>query len=209
MKKRLGISLVIGLCAASFAMAASAAYAVKTQEGIAGEVIRFHVLANSDSEYDQNLKLKVRDKIVGYMSEFFDENTNLEKARNIITENINNIEAVAMDTLHENNSDYSVNAEITTDFFPTKVYKNAVFPAGEYETLRIVIGEGKGKNWWCVMFPPLCFLDASSAELPYDSKQELKSVLTEDEYQVITNSNSPPFKVKLKIIEIWENLFKK
>lgn len=159
---------------------------VNIQEDIAEKVIRFHVLANSDSEEDQALKLKVKDAVVDYLRPYMTDAKNLEESINIINEKQNDILKIASSTIASEGYNYHVNAYICQDYFPTKSYGDVTFPAGEYTAYRIEIGAHEGKNWWCILYPPLCFVDASYGVLPDESKQMLKNVLDEDEFSVIT-----------------------
>ncbi|WP_077369434.1 stage II sporulation protein R [Anaerosalibacter sp. Marseille-P3206] len=133
-------------------------------EEINDKLIRFHVIANSDSPEDQNLKLKIRDKILEEMGDKFAQSTSIENSRQIIEHNIDKIENLAKDEINKNGKNYDVVATLCQDKFPTKSYGDLTLPAGEYEALKVIIGEGKGKNWWCVMFPPLCFVDITHSK---------------------------------------------
>ncbi|MBM7615952.1 stage II sporulation protein R [Alkaliphilus hydrothermalis] len=148
-------------------------------------LIRFHVLANSDSPVDQALKLKVRDRIMKDMAEILEDVASIEESRNLIIENIDRIQEIALEELQLNGSDYPVKVVLKEHVFPTRRYGNMVFPAGKYEALRILIGEAEGQNWWCVMFPPLCFIDVKSGLVDEGTKQKLKGALSEEEYQLI------------------------
>ena len=123
------------------------------------EVIRFHVIANSDSPEDQELKLKVRDEILSEVGEKFGDSSSIEESRSIIEKNMKGIKHIAEEEIKRQGKDYGVRVILGKDTFPTKSYGKLTLPAGEYEALKVIIGEGRGKNWWCVMFPPLCFVD--------------------------------------------------
>lgn len=120
------------------------------------EVLRLHILANSDSEADQALKLEVRDAILAELGEEFGSADNLEEARKIAEQNLSRVEEIAAGVIADAGRSDSVQVQTVRMYFDTRVYENATLPAGEYEALRVLIGEGAGKNWWCVMFPPLC-----------------------------------------------------
>lgn len=156
-----------------------------TQKSLAGKVIRFHVLANSDSTEDQALKLEVKSNVVDYIYDNTAEYTSLEETRDFLKSNCGQIEEIALNTIEENGYDYDVTAKLTYSDFPEKSYGDVTFPAGTYESFTITIGEGNGHNWWCVLYPPLCFVDASTGILPDSSKEMLKDELTEEEYDVI------------------------
>lgn len=130
-------------------------------EDIVDKMIRFHVIANSDSDEDQALKLKVRDRVVEFISGKLDKSASLGESREIILNNKNKMEYIAKEVVEENNYSYGVVSDLSRENFPDKVYGDVIFPQGEYEAYRIIIGDGKGANWWCVMFPPLCFVDGT------------------------------------------------
>ena len=179
----------------------------KNRDTYAEKLIRFHVIANSDSPHDQDIKQKVRNKVIDTMNEKFKNSTSLEQSKDIILKNIEEIQRIAKKELENNNSSYNVNVDFGQQGFPTKSYGNFTLPAGKYETVRVVIGEGKGENWWCVMFPPLCFIDMSNGLTDNETKAQLTSVLTEDEYNMITKAKDEdevPLKLKFKIVEIFE-----
>lgn len=164
------------------------------QKELAQEVLRFHVLANSDSDEDQALKLEVRDDVLAYMEEELQGKDSLEETKDWASSHEVELEERSEKKIREEGYDYSVHAEVTTCEFPEKTYGDVTFPAGTYEALRIEIGEAKGHNWWCCLYPNLCFIDATNAVLPEKGKEELKSVLTEDEYEMVTSTSK--FKIK-------------
>lgn len=158
------------------------------QGELAEQVFRFHVLANSDSEEDQALKMKVKEAIIAYMKQELPESDSVETTKKWARENLVQIEQVAAEIIEEEGCEYSVKAEVTTCDFPDKTYGDITFPAGEYEALRIEIGQAKGQNWWCVLYPNLCFIDAVHAVVPEKGKNELKEVLEEDTYEMVTTT---------------------
>ncbi|RKD22044.1 stage II sporulation protein R [Caminicella sporogenes] len=180
----------------------------KNRESYKQDLIRFHVIANSDSPIDQALKLKVRDRVLKEMDSRLNTR-DINKAKEIIRENIKEIEEIALDEIKKNGFDYSVRAALEKSNFPTKIYGSIALPAGTYEALRIVIGKGEGKNWWCVLFPPLCFIDVKSGLTNEKTKEELRQVLTKEEFDMINAAASKegqlPIKLKFKIVEILEN----
>ena len=159
-------------------------YAINSNNSIADEIIRFHVVANSDTDVDQELKQAVRDKVLDYMRPKLAESKSIEMSRNIINNEKENIAKVAADVIASWNKDYSVYVALDKANFPTKAYGDIVFPAGEYEACRIVIGEGKGENWWCVMYPPLCYVDAAKGVVPLEGKEQLKTNLNTEQYNL-------------------------
>lgn len=156
------------------------------QEELAKEVFRFHVLANSDSDEDQALKMKVKEAVITYMQEEIPESDSVETTKEWASSHLNAIVNIAKAVICEEGYDYSVMAEVTTCDFPDKTYGDITFPAGRYEALRIEIGEAKGQNWWCVLYPNLCFIDAVNAVVPEKGKKDLKQVLEEDTYEMVT-----------------------
>lgn len=168
---------------------AEAAAQSALQQHLAGEVLRFHVLANSDSEEDQETKLAVRDGILEYLEQYMPETSDVAGTTEWIRRHIDEIENVSRNIVKAEGSDDPVNAAVTTCWFPDKSYGDVSFPAGNYEALRIEIGAAKGHNWWCVLYPALCFLDTTNAVLPDEGKQKLKNVLTEEEYARVTASS--------------------
>lgn len=162
--------------------------AAKVQAGIAKQIIRFHVRANSDSDSDQQLKLLVKDSVVTYLEPLLSQSESTEMSRQILAEHAEEIRALALKVLQENDSAYDVKVYFEESYFPMKSYGDVTFPPGVYEAFRIDIGESAGKNWWCVLYPPLCFVDATYGVLPDDSKDTLKNILTDDEYNVITKT---------------------
>lgn len=152
---------------------------------VSDKVIRFHVIANSDSEEDQALKLRVRDEVLDEIGPKLAVSKSKGESQDIINKNLDNIRAAARDEISKSGKGYDVAVSLGKASFPTKQYSDIVFPAGEYDALRVVIGKGEGKNWWCVMFPPLCFIDITRGITSADTESELKSVLSDEEYDSI------------------------
>jgi stage II sporulation protein R len=155
------------------------------QKGIASEIIRFHVIANSDSKEDQELKLKVKEEVVNYLRPILENAPNNKEARKIMIHQEPQIKRIAERVIGENGYSYPVKVSLGNSYFPTKVYGDLTFPPGVYEALKIEIGKAEGRNWWCVMFPPLCFVDATYSVVPEKSKGTLKHVLTDEEYDAV------------------------
>ncbi len=128
-----------------------------------GDLIRLHVLANSDKPQDQQLKLKVRDAVIAYLAPYLGKAESTEEARSVIHSRKEEIIAAAQAVVKENGAAYSVDLQEGMFEFPVKAYGDLVLPAGKYEAVRILLGDAQGKNWWCVLFPPLCFIDAANA----------------------------------------------
>lgn len=178
-------------------------------ENYKDKLIRFHVIANSDSDEDQELKLKVRDEIIKYLQPKLINSNSIAKSEEIIKKEYSELEQISKNIISENGYNYDVQVGIQYSTFPTKQYSNVILPAGEYKALKIVIGQGQGKNWWCVMFPPLCFIDEENGVIDKDTDEKLKEVLTEEEYELITQKTEKDMsrvKVKFKIVEILESI---
>ncbi len=208
-KNIISISIFVGIIISLIFLFTTKSYSDSIQKGISEEIIRLHVLANSDSTYDQELKIKVKDGITKLLEKELKNSKSKDETRTLIIKNLDKIEEKAENIIKENGYNYSVNAKISFDKFPTKQYGDIILPTGEYEALKIEIGEAKGKNWWCVMFPPLCFVDASAKVVPDKDKSLLKSVLTEEEFNIVDKAKSEndlPIKLKFKIVEWWQNL---
>jgi len=152
------------------------------QPMIASKILRFHVLANSDTVSDQRIKLKVRDAVGMYLGPLLEQSDSLEETKQIVNNHMPFIIEVAEETLAECGYDYMVSAKITETDFPEKVYGEFAFPKGKYEALQIVIGEGQGKNWWCVLYPNMCFRGSVYEIIEEEAKKELKEVLSPWEY---------------------------
>lgn len=174
-----GICLVMGLVSI---LSMQQGKAESRQKGIADEIVRFHVIANSDSDADQALKMKIKEHVVTYLQETMGEATSVRQAKRIIQEKLPQITRVAKEKVIEEGYTYDVKAELANCYFPVKEYGDLTFPAGEYEALRIQIGESRGRNWWCVMYPSLCFVDSVYQVVPEESKEKLRMSLTEEEY---------------------------
>lgn len=158
---------------------------VTMQEEIANEIIRFHVLANSNSKEDQEVKLKVKNEVVSYMQKELSSCSSKEEAKQILKNNDRKILQIATRVLRQNGYRYSLKSEMSKVYFPVKNYGDLSFPAGTYDAYRILIGNAEGKNWWCVMFPSLCAVNETYSVVPEESKDTLKNVLTEEEYESI------------------------
>ena len=177
-------------------------YVNAVSNNISSSVFRLHVIANSDSVEDQSLKYKVRDKILEYTNTLIDVNSNSkEDIINIANQNIDILKSIAQNTVYENGFNYNVNISIGNFYFPTKYYGDISLPAGYYDALRVEIGNAKGQNWWCVMFPPLCFVDISSGVVPDESKEQMKESLTEEEFALVSSNSTDNIQFKFKLLE--------
>lgn len=179
-------------------------YAQSVSSDIAESVFRLHVIANSDSQEDQNLKYIVRDNLLSYMNKICKNTTNKEEAIQIAKQHENNFKQIALQTIREQGYSYDVNVRIGNFEFPTKHYGDISLPTGFYDALRVEIGEAKGQNWWCVMFPPLCFVDVSSGIVPEESKELMQDNLNEEEFALVSEHN-PEIQFKFKLLEFFTN----
>lgn len=191
------------ICAACLLVMTFSLLPVHGEEKIYNSVVRLHVIANSDSEYDQELKLAVRDAILQNFSEELSLCSTRKEAEARILENMDGIRQVAASVVAEWGADYSVGLELDTEDYPTRNYESLAFPSGSYLSLRVMLGDAEGKNWWCVLFPPLC-LDAARSD-PDDAF--LSVGLTPEEYRIITETDSPKYQIRFKILEAVDKLF--
>jgi stage II sporulation protein R len=178
------------------------------QQSEKDEIVRFHVIANSDSQEDQELKLKVRDSVIELMNVELKPSESIAETKEIIKKNLSKIEDRAALTLKEEGHTYPVKADLGMTWIPEKQYGKLVFPAGEYQALNIVIGEGKGQNWWCVLFPPLCFIENSDKE---ENTYASLAMLTQEQYNqlmTIVTQEKPVIKIKFKAVEVISELLK-
>ena len=181
----------------------SGARALHTQDELADKVVRLHVLANSDSEEDQALKLQVRDAVLDRAEDLLAQPSSRAEAEGKLRGQLLEFERLAEAVVREAGYDYEVTAELTDTEFPTREYEDFPLPAGEYLALRILIGDAAGRNWWCVVFPPLC--TAASADVPASA---LAAGFTEDEVRLITEEDRG-YVLKFKAVEFWETLREK
>lgn len=199
----------LAVLALSVMLSSFLAYADNTKEDISETVLRLHVIANSDSAADQALKLKVRDRILAESGEIFKETQSRKEAVSKAKEYSSVITAAARDEILKNGCDYDVRIETGNFSFPQKRYGQIFLPAGNYDAVRVIIGSGEGENWWCVMFPPLCFTQGT-VKLSEESKAYLKAGLSEGEYSFITDSsNEADIELRFKILEILSALKEK
>lgn len=180
-------------------------YAENVSTDIAESVFRLHILANSDSQEDQELKIKVRNALLEYMNSLCSECTSKEEAINLVELNQEKFREIALNTIQQNGYNYDVKINIGNFQFPTKNYGDISLPAGFYDALRVEIGEAKGQNWWCVMFPPLCFVDISSGIVPDESKKLMEDNLSEEEFALVSDNANTEIQFKFKILEFFTN----
>lgn len=187
-----------------YILTSAVSYTNAVCSNISDSVFRLHVIANSDTLEDQSLKYIVRDNIIEYINTISKNCTSKEEVIKITRENISIIESIALDTIRKEGFNYSVQVSIGNFPFPTKEYGDIKFPPGYYDALKIEIGQATGKNWWCVMFPPLCFVDTTSGIVPNESKEIMKNNINDEEFDLISEANTN-IKIKFKIIEVLQN----
>ena len=193
------IALLVGLAI----FLTSGVLALRTQDELADKVVRLHVLANSDSEEDQALKLQVRDVVLERATVILEQSADRREAESRLRGQLLELERIAAKEIAAEGYDYPVTVNLENTDFPTKEYDGFTLPAGEYLALRVIIGEGKGRNWWCVVFPPLC--TAASADVPASA---LAAGFSEEEVRLITEENQG-YVLKFKAVEWWETLKEK
>ncbi|MBQ2676097.1 MAG: stage II sporulation protein R [Clostridia bacterium] len=184
------IALIITISLSCFSFSAQCS-------DIRQQVLRLHILANSDSSEDQALKLKVRDRLLSEAADLFKGAKTETDAANKARERISQLQSIAQQEISEQGYDYPVKVEVAKTYFNTRTYDNVTLPAGEYEAVRVLIGKAGGKNWWCVMFPPMCV----PAAVP---EQEIDDILNEQQVDIVTNK--PKYEIKFKSVEIFQQL---
>lgn len=170
-------------------------------DSIREKMLRMHVIANSNSDEDQKLKLEVRDAVLSAGKELFDGSITSDEAIEKLTPHIDMLEETALQVIKDKGFDYNVKITVAEEYFKTRTYENSVtLPAGYYTAIKVIIGEGKGENWWCVMFPPMC-LPSAVAEC------EISDVLSDDEADIVTDNEK--YKFRFKIVEVFQEIFNK
>ena len=187
--------IYIFICAFNYAQAVSS--------DISNSVFRLHVIANSDTAEDQNLKYKVRDSLLTYMNSLCTDINSKEEAILMIENHKNDFEKIALDVIHSEGFYYNVNINIGNFNFPTKNYGDISLPAGIYDALRVEIGNSNGQNWWCVMFPSLCFIDINNGIAEENSKSILEKNLSEESYAIVSDKSNYTIKFKFKLLEFF------
>ena len=201
MKKYLFLLIVSVL----FLLLSAYSYVNAVSNNLADSVFRLHVIANSDSKEDQELKYKVRDSLIEYMNTLTNEMNSKEEVIKIAKSHLEDFKEIAQNVVKENGYNYDVNVEIGNFSFPTKTYGDISFPAGFYDALKVEIGKAEGQNWWCVMFPPLCFIDVTSGVVPDESKEDLQNNMSEEDYALVSDNDTPEIKFKFKLLEFFTN----
>ena len=197
-------SLIIFILFITYILLSIFSYSNAVSEDISNSVFRLHVIANSNSKEDQNLKYLVRDELIKYMNSISKDISSKEEAINLANENKDNFYNIAKKVISDNGFKYDVNIEIGNFSFPTKTYGDIALPAGFYDALKVEIGNASGQNWWCVMFPSLCFVDVSQGIVPEESKRNLEKNMDDEEFNLISSDNTE-YKLKFKLVELFEN----
>lgn len=200
-------AVVIGVTfSAAFGAHWTKGYSQMIQGGISAKVVRFHVLANSDSETDQALKLKVRDRVLQEYGDILSSCESKEETLAELEMVKEKICTTAQEEVVAQGYDYPVRVSIVREDFPFKKYDDLIFPAGVYDALRIEIGEAEGQNWWCVLYPQMCYVDASWGYSTEESHERLENTLTEEEFLVVSSLGQDEItpKVKFKVVEWWQ-----
>ena len=179
---------------------------VHGESEIYDSVLRLHVLANSDSDVDQSLKLKVRDAVLNETGDIFSDCNTRDEAIEKLQNELPKIQKIAQKTIADEGYGYSVSVDFGEEEYPTRNYESFCFPSGTYLSLRIIIGEGEGQNWWCVLYPPMC-LSASSKSTPEEAF--VSAGLNKDQYSIITETKKPTYKVRFRVLEVIESAFSK
>lgn len=205
MKKNLKMVIILTFLLFLYTSICAISYAQNISTDISNSVFRLHVIANSDTQEDQNLKYKVRDSLLNYMNRICGNCKTKEEAISIVEKNKASFEQIATDTIKEEGYNYSVKINIGNFEFPTKNYGDISLPAGYYDALRVEIGKAEGQNWWCVMFPPLCFVDISSGVVPDESKKVMETNLSEEEFALVSNQSDNEVQFKFKLLEFFAN----
>lgn len=213
MKKKLNFILILTILIFLYIVLLSFNYSQAISYNLSDSVFRLHIIANSDSSADQELKLKVRDNIIEYMNTLTSSSSDKKDVISMVNNHLDSFKEIALNTIKENGYNYDVNIEIGNFHFPTKSYGDISFPAGNYDALKIEIGDAIGQNWCCVLFPPLCFVNSSTGVVPDDSKNTLKENINSESYEIISegnnsNDNTSDIKIKFKIIEFFNNFGK-
>ena len=204
MKRRIFIVFIF-MIFLYFVFTSASSYASSVSSDLSNNLLRLHIVANSDSDEDQNLKLKVRDSLINYLNSIVDKNNSKDEVITILKNHISDMENIALNVIHENRFDYDVSISLDHIEFPTKKYGNIALPSGLYDAVDVHIGSSNGHNWWCVMFPPLCLVNDGTMEMSEDSKNNLKENLNNEDYKLITQSNET-YEFKFKIVELINRL---
>ena len=201
--KKVKLFITISLLLFIYIFISAFSYASYVSNDLQNSVFRLHVIANSDSKEDQNLKYIVRDKIIEYMKTICQNCTSKEETIKVVSEHLDDFTQIANQTIQDNGFSYNATVSLGNFEFPTKTYGDISFPSGYYDALKIKLGNSDGQNWWCVLYPSLCFIDVKSGIVPEESKEELQGTLNDEEYKLISDNNDTYINVKFKLIEFF------
>ncbi len=209
MKRILFGAVALIICAISGVSTYKGIREQQIQKEIADSLIRFHVRANSDADCDQELKLLVKDEIVKYLETELSGAGTLDEARAILEADVTDITSIAESVIAREGYDYKVNAYFERAYFPLRMYGDMTFPPGEYEAFRVDIGNAAGRNWWCVLYPPLCFVDSTYSVVPDETKSDFRAVLSDEAYSTITVNDltEKKYVIRFKYLKFLNNFF--
>lgn len=195
--------IIIALCVAlALAVFSVIVRSISEEAEIYGKTLRLHILANSDSEEDQKLKLTVRDAVISTLSTELDHCKTKEEAEAAVLENREKLEETANKVLAEAGKAMTARLTLTKEYYPERKYENITLPAGEYSSVRILLGEAEGQNWWCVLFPQVCTETATPVE-----ETLAQAGFTSAQIRLLTEEEKPTYKLKFKIVELFGGLF--
>lgn len=206
----IGLLLFLSGCTYNEAADMSTAKAESLQESIADEVLRLHIIADSNSDIDQEIKLEIKDAVVTYLEPYLTGITTKAEAVEVISAQLDNLAAIADQILEAGGFSYTAAVSLERSYFPIKTYGDLTLPAGEYDALKICLGSASGKNWWCLVFPQLCFVDVTYGTLPEESREGLKAILSEEEYNLVfapSDKDTSSINIRWKLIELLKKWF--
>jgi len=207
-RKILGVSILCGVFITTLVGLYTMHYSNQTLEAVSSQVVRFHVIPNSDSDADMALKTLVKEAVLDEYRDTLQDANSIYEVREFLNANLREIESFAQNVVYAQGTNHHVHVSLAESRFPTKEYAQIALPSGKYEALQINIGDGAGSNWWCVMFPPLCFVDVTRGEISDADKESLRELLSESEFALIHNEmreRDPLVQVRFKIVEWWQN----
>ena len=193
---------IFGIGVLILAILAGSVYAVSVEQSLSGGLVRLHVMANSNAKYDQQIKLLVRDTVLSQVQEGISKNI----SRDELLQKADALQQIAQNKLEELGVCYSARVCVGNDYFPRKSYAKITLPAGRYDSIRIILGEGAGENWWCVAYPPLCFVEGAVGEFSPEGEALLKRQLSPQSYELIQNTNDVEIRYRLKMVELFNEI---
>ena len=205
MKKNFKFLFILVILFTIYILICAYSYVSAVSHDLSSSVFRLHIIANSNSVEDQNLKYIIRDKLIEYMNKLCSSCQNKDEVIQIAYQHIDDFKSIAEKTEKEHGFDYPINIEIGNFEFPTKQYGDISFPSGYYDALKVKIGKSSGQNWWCVMFPPLCFINPTTGIVPDESKNTLQDNMSSEEYKIISDTDNLNITFKFKLIEFFQN----